>query len=233
VKEYQQLSLAIALDDQATFDNFYAPNGTPQHMATFLLKDEGRKYAYLFGAEGSGLSHLLQAVCQQTALGRNSGAVYLPMIDMQGYPAEQVLEGLEHAPIVCLDDLDLVAYRPEWQEPLFHFFNRCRDANTRLIVSAHLAPDELDVQLPDLLSRLKSGVTLQMNDYKDADRRRLLQYRANSRGLYLSDEVSLFMLHRLPRDTRLLIDALEKLDSASLQEQRRLTLPFVKSVLGI
>lgn len=233
MKEYQQLSLAIALDDQATFDNFYAPNGTPQHMATFLLKDEGRKYAYLFGAEGSGLSHLLQAVCQQTALGRNSGAVYLPMIDMQGYPAEQVLEGLEHAPIVCLDDLDLVAYRPEWQEPLFHFFNRCRDANTRLIVSAHLAPDELDVQLPDLLSRLKSGVTLQMNDYKDADRRRLLQYRANSRGLYLSDEVSLFMLHRLPRDTRLLIDALEKLDSASLQEQRRLTLPFVKSVLGI
>ena len=233
MKEYQQLSLAIALDDQATFDNFYAPNGTPQHMATFLLKDEGRKYAYLFGAEGSGLSHLLQAVCQQTALGRNSGAVYLPMIDMQGYPAEQVLEGLEHAPIVCLDDLDLVAYRPEWQEPLFHFFNRCRDANTRLIVSAHLAPDELDVQLPDLLSRLKSGVTLQMNDYKDADRRRLLQYRANSRGLYLSDEVSLFMLHRLPRDTRLLIDALEKLDSASLQEPRRLTLPFVKSVLGI
>jgi DnaA family protein len=144
-----------------------------------------------------------------------------------------VLEGLEHAPIVCLDDLDLVAYKPEWQEPLFHFFNRCRDADTRLIVSAHLAPDELDVQLEDLLSRLKSGVTLQMTDYKDADRRRLLQYRANSRGLYLSDEVALFMLHRLPRNTRLLMEALEKLDSASLQEQRRLTMPFVKTVLSI
>lgn len=233
MNEYQQLSLGITLDDQATFDNFYAPNGTPQHMATFLLKDEGRKYAYLFGAEGSGLSHLMQAVCQQTALGRNAGAVYLPMADVQEYPAEQVLEGLEHAPIICLDDIDLVAYRPEWQEPLFHFFNRCRDANTRLVVSAHLAPDELDVQLPDLLSRLKSGVTLQMNDYKDADRRRLLQYRASSRGLYLSDEVALFMLHRLPRDTRLLMQALETLDRASLQEQRRLTLPFVKSVLDI
>ena len=57
----KQLSLAIALDDQATFDNFYAPNGTPQHMATFLLKDEGRKFAYLFGGSGSGVSHLLQA----------------------------------------------------------------------------------------------------------------------------------------------------------------------------
>ena len=230
---FQQLSLAIALDDQATFDNFYAPNGTPQHMATFLLKDEGRKFAYLFGAEGSGLSHLLQAACQQSALGRNAGAIYLPMAEVKDYPPEQVLEGLENAPIVCLDDLDLVAYKPEWQEPLFHFFNRCRDVGTRLIVSAHLAPDELDVQLEDLSSRLKSGVTLQMTDYKDSDRRRLLQYRANSRGLYLSDDVALFMLHRLPRDIRLLMGALEKLDSASLQEQRRLTLPFVKTVLDI
>ncbi|MDG2502257.1 MAG: DnaA regulatory inactivator Hda [Porticoccaceae bacterium] len=230
---YQQLSLAIALDDQATFDNFYAPNGTPQHMATFLLKDESRKFAYLFGAEGCGLTHLLQAVCQQSARGTNAGAVYLPMAEVQEYPPEQVLEGLEHAPIVCLDDLDLVAYKPEWQEPLFHFFNRCRDADTRLVVSAHLAPDELDVRLQDLLSRLKSGVTLQMMDYRDADRRRLLQYRASSRGLYLSDEVALFMMHRLPRNTRLLMEALAKLDSASLQEQRRLTLPFVKTVLNI
>ena len=46
---HQQLSLAITLDDQATFENFYAPNGTPQHMATFLLQDEMRKFAFLSG----------------------------------------------------------------------------------------------------------------------------------------------------------------------------------------
>ena len=63
MKPTEQLSLAIALDDQATFENYYAPNGTPQHMATFLLKDEGRKFAYLSGGSGTGLSHLLQAIC--------------------------------------------------------------------------------------------------------------------------------------------------------------------------
>ena len=72
-----------------------------------------------------------------------------------------------------------------------------------------------------------------MVEYKDADRRRLLQYRANSRGLYLSDDVALFMLHRLPREIKLLMAALEVLDSASLQEQRRLTMPFVKSILSL
>jgi DnaA family protein len=94
-------------------------------------------------------------------------------------------------------------------------------------------PDDLDLDLDDLLSRLKSGVLLQMLAYKDADQRRLLQHRANRRGLYLSDDVALFLLNRLPRNSHQLMDALEKLDAVSMQEQRRLTTPFVKSVLEL
>ena len=228
-----QLSLEVKLDDQATFDNFYAPRGTPQHLATFVLQDEGQKYAYLVGAEGSGLSHLLQAACQKTALGHNAGAVYMPLTEMQDYPPEQVLENLESASLLCLDDLQSVVHRQEWQEPLFNLFNRCMDAGTKLVIAAHAMPDDLDLDLDDLLTRLKSGVLLQMLAYKDADQRRLLQHRANRRGLYLSDEVALFLLNRLPRNSHQLMDALEKLDGASMQEQRRLTTPFVKSVLQL
>ena len=233
MKTFRQLSLAIALDDQATFDNFYAPNGTPQHMAAFLLKDEGRKFAYLSGASGTGLSHLLQAICQSTALGRNSGALYLPLEELSQYPPEQVLEGLESAPLVCIDDLQLVSDREDWHISLFNLFNNCRDAGCRLMIASHLPADQLDIKLEDLLSRLKSGVSFHLQNYKDADQRRLLQYRSNRRGLYLSDEVALFLLNRLPRDTHALMEALEILDKASLREQRRLTTPFVKEALGL
>jgi DnaA family protein len=126
-----------------------------------------------------------------------------------------------------------VAHRSAWQVPLFNLFNQCRDTGTRLVIASHTMPDDLQVTLPDLLSRLKSGVSLQMQSYKDADRRRLLQHRANRRGLYLSDEAALFMLNRLPRDSRQLMEALEILDGASMQEQRRLTTPFVKAVLKL
>ena len=228
-----QLSLEVKLDDQATFDNFYAPRGTPQHLATFVLQDDGQKYAYLVGAEGSGLSHLLQAACQKTALGHNAGAVYMPLAEMQDYPPEQVLDNLESASLLCLDDLQSVVHKQQWQEPLFNLFNRCMDAGTKLVIAAHAMPDDLDLDLADLLSRLKSGVLLQMLAYKDADQRRLLQHRANRRGLYLSDDVALFLLNRLPRNSHQLMDALEKLDAVSMQEQRRLTTPFVKSVLEL
>jgi len=40
-------------------------------------------------------------------------------------------------------------------------------------------------------------------------------------------------LHRLPRNTHVLMESLEKLDAVSLREQRRLTLPFVKGVLEL
>ena len=228
-----QLSLEVKLDDQATFDNFYAPRGTPQHLATFVLQDDGQKYAYLVGADGSGLSHLLQAACQKTALGHNAGAVYMPLTEMQDYPPEQVLDNLESASLLCLDDLQSVVHKQQWQEPLFNLFNRCMDAGTKLVIAAHAMPDDLDLDLDDLLSRLKSGVLLQMLAYKDADQRRLLQHRANRRGLYLSDDVALFLLNRLPRNSHQLMDALEKLDAVSMQEQRRLTTPFVKSVLEL
>ena len=228
------MSLAIKLDNQATFDNFYAPNGTPQHLAKMLLQDEGKQYAYICGSTGTGLSHLLQALCQKHSLRPGSGAaIYLPLKELRDYPAEQVLQGLESSDIVCLDDLEEVAGRKEWQEPLFNFFNLCNESGTRLIITAHTLPDLLEVVLEDLLSRLKSGISLQLVDYKDADLRRLLQHRASGLGLYLSDDVALFLLHRLPRNTHVLMESLEKLDAVSLREQRRLTLPFVKGVLEL
>jgi DnaA family protein len=234
VNKFQQLSLGIKLDNQATFDNFYAPNGTPQHLAKMLLQDEGKQYAYLCGSSGTGLSHLLQALCQSHSLRPGTGAaLYMPLKELRDYPADQVLQGLESADIVCLDDFDEVAAREEWQQPLFNFFNRCNESGTRLIIAAHTLPDFLEVILEDLLSRLKSGISLQLIDYKDADLRRLLQHRASGLGLYLSDEVALFLLHRLPRNSHVLMESLDKLDAVSLREQRRLTLPFVKGVLEL
>lgn len=229
----EQLSLPVAIDRQATFDNFYAPNGTPQHMAIFLLQDDMRKFAYLSGAEGSGLSHLLQAACQTSPLSRAPEGLYLPLRELKGFPPDQVLEGLASANMVCIDDLDQVSDHDDWQIPLFNFFNDCRDSGCRLVIAAHKSVDNLGVTLPDLSSRLKSGVSLHLPNYDDADQRRLLQHRANRRGLYLSNEAANFLLTRLPRDTATLMSALDNLDKASLQEQRRLTLPFVKATLSL
>ncbi len=233
MSQFQQLSLAIKLDDQATFENFYAPRGSTQHFATLILKDSHQSLAYLVGGSGCGLSHLLQAACQKSPLQRSSTAIYLPMSELSDCEPAEVLEGLQGLSLVCVDDLHSVASQPQWQVPLFNFFNRCHESGTRLVFTSHKLPENLGVQLPDLLSRLQSGLIHRLTDYRDDDLRRLLQFRANGRGLYLSDEAARYLLARLSRDTKSLMSALETLDHSSMQQQRRLTVPFVKATLNL
>ncbi|MDU2245137.1 MAG: DnaA regulatory inactivator Hda, partial [Haemophilus parainfluenzae] len=48
-----------------------------------------------------------------------------------------------------------------------------------------------------------------------------------------SDDTANFIFTRLDRDMTTLKEALVKLDEASLQAKRNLTIPFVKSILGL
>jgi DnaA family protein len=58
-----------------------------------------------------------------------------------------------------------------------------------------------------------------------------LRLRASRRGLDLSDEAAVYLLHRVPRDLHSLFGVLDQLDDASLAAQRRLTIPFLREVL--
>ena len=87
--------------------------------------------------------------------------------------------------------------------------------------------------LADLASRLRSGVVMQVAGMTDFEKQAALQLRAAARGLELGDEVAQYILHRAPRDTNELFYYLNRLDDASLAEQRRLTIPFVKRVLNL
>jgi DnaA family protein len=233
MSQLRQMNLEVKLDDQATFNNFYAPKGSSQQLAKFLLQESGQQFVCIVGNSGSGLSHLLQAACQQGPFDRSGDAIYLPLEELKAYQPEHIFEGLQAASLICLDDLQAVANIQDWQVPLFNLFNECKQSGTKLIFSSSLLLEDLGIQLPDLLSRLQSGLIHGLIDFGDDDLRRLLQFRCNLRGMYLSDEVARFLLARLPRDTKTLINALETLDSASLREQRRLTTPFVKATLDL
>ena len=135
--------------------------------------------------------------------------------------------------IVCLDDLQAIVGDTDWEVQLFHLFNRMRDAGKVLVVAADRAPNALDCQLRDLLSRLQWGLVMPVNDMNDDDKLLALQMRAQSRGFDLPEEVALFLLKRFSRNMHDLISIFETLDQASLQQQRKLTIPFVKEVLSI
>ena len=86
--------------------------------------------------------------------------------------------------------------------------------------------------LPDLRSRLSWGIVFQLPQVDDEVRCAILCFRADRRGLALSEEVASFIVHRAPRSLHRLLELLDQLDRASLAEKRALSIPFVKQSLG-
>ena len=229
-----QLPLGVRLRDDATFANYYpgANAAALGYVERLCEADTGwtDSLIYLWGAAGVGRSHLLQAACLRFEQ-RDEAAVYLPLAEVADYGPE-LLDNLEQCELVCLDDLEAVAGRADWEEALFHLFNRLRDAGKRLLLAAATSPRELGVQLPDLQSRLTLALVFQLQELADEDKLRALQLRASRRGLQMPDEVGRFILTRGARSMSALFELLEQLDQASLQAQRKLTIPFLKETLG-
>ncbi len=183
-------------------------------------------------APGCGLTHLLQAACHQ-AQEMGMSVQYLPLRDLVGYAPEELFIGLEELDLICLDCLPTIAGRADWELAIFNLYNRLRERGRRLLVAAEHNPRELAIALEDLRSRLQWGITYQVHNLSDDEKQQALQLRARARGLELNDEVAQYIIQRLPRDTNELFWQLQRLDQASLAEQRKLTIPFVKKVLAI
>ncbi len=226
-----QLPLGIGLRDDATFVNFYASPSNQAVLAALTAPQEAvEPFVYLFGRPGVGCSHLLQAACHQAGV-RRQRAVYLPLAELQGYtPA--LLEGMDSLDLICIDNIEQVAGKKRWEEALFHLFNQLRDSGRQLLIAADSAPAQVPIRLPDLKSRMSWGLTLQVHPLSDDEKVEALRMRARNRGLELSDEVGRYILGRSPRIMHQLFEVLERLDSASLRAKRKLTVPFVKQVMG-
>lgn len=225
----EQLPLHLKLRDDAIFSNYYRGDNTIVVDALNQLCAGEEQFIYLYGEAGVGLSHLLQACCHSVASEKRR-LFYLSLKDYADL-STAIFEDLEHQSLVCIDDLDVIIGNREWEEALFHFYNRARDKGVSLLVSARDIPQALRCQFLDLRSRLAWGLVLSVHPLTDGQLIEALKMRANNRGFKLSDPVCKFLMKRFSESKTQLFDALEQLDRASLAAKRKLTVPFVKQVL--
>ena len=222
-----QLTLRMRVDRDASLDNFRVRASLQLLEAKVLDLLSGRGEAlFLWGPEGVGKSHLLQAISR--SLGAQ--ALYLPLSEIIQFPADAVLDGVSESRVVLFDDVHLVSGRPDWQEALFHTYNRLKTGDVLQIYSATKAPAGMVDILPDLRSRWSELGVYHMPAYSEAELGEVLRFRAGRRGLKLSDEVVSYILARAPRSTSALMVLLEKLDQAAMAQGRSITIPLLNEL---
>lgn len=231
IRQPKQLALAIGLSEPPSLNNFYAK----QHEGVIDLLREfanggGEQYLYLWGTKGCGVSHLLTGVVDEA---HDNGIVsaYLSLAEAINYPTSLLAE-LDDVELVALDDLDAALGNDEWEVALFHLFNRLRDSGRKLVIGSHHHPFKEAVNLPDLRSRLAWGLALQIEELDDKGKEEALIAGAKARGLELSGDAAHYIVVRSGREIGELMTVLDMLDDASLAQQRKLTVPFIKSYMN-
>jgi DnaA family protein len=231
-----QLPLALRYPPDQRFDTFVAAGSEAGAAAIAQLRaladgSGSEDKVYVSGAPAVGKTHLLLAACAQAdSAGRR--AAYLPLASASGR-LRDALDALDGYDLLALDGLDAVAGHRDDEVALFDAHNRAHDAGRALLYAARAMPDALPLLLPDLRSRLSQCARIVLEPLDDGGRRDVLRLRAQRRGLHMDDAAIDWLLRRVDRDLSSLAALLDRLDQASLAAQRRITVPFLRQVLGI
>lgn len=226
----QQLPLQFEFNTQQTFSNYYpGPNLEVVTHLKSALAGGREQLIFLWGAHGVGKTHLLHASCHQAHITQHSSFIF--SLNPGQLPPLRILENLEDSDWVCIDNIDCIAGHADWELAFFNFFNRHRDLDKHLVLTANTPPNFLTVDLPDLKTRLNWGLTLKLESLTDADCLAALELKAKTLGLAIKPPVGKYLLTHFARDLPSLWRLLDELDSATLAAKRKLTLPFLRQLL--
>ena len=226
-----QMPFEFGLFDTDSFDNFIiGENAEIITVCHNMALDHVQHSLYLWGNAAVGKSHLLNAVCN---LANQSGvtAAYIPLKQQQPLSPD-ILDGLDNISIICVDDIDCIARKNTWELALFDLYNQARENKQSLLMTGSMAARTLPFQLNDLVSRISWDLVYRLQaPLSDGDKVKLLQKEAHTRQFKMPADVAIYLVRHMQRDVQSLLALLDKFDHASLSAQKRLTIPFVQSVI--
>jgi DnaA family protein len=216
----QQLVLDLSHPPPPTFANF-APGRNLEALKSLqrmLSRDLPERCILIWGVPGSGKTHLLRAMSAAGQSARYASArTAFDWDEQQRLPA-----------VIAIDDAQCLDRGA--QALLFRLFQRLADDDARLLVSADVPPNRLNVR-DDVRTRLAAGLVFQLHLLSDEDKAEALRIHARARGFDLAPDVSDYLLQHRRRDLPSLMTLIDALDQYSLQQKRPVTLPLLRELL--
>ena len=228
-----QLSLPLLIQAKYPLEDFLWENNPFLHtqLIPFIENNDSQLYI-IHGKQGTGKTHLLQGLCD-TFSKQDKSTMFLPLDSLQEIPPD-FLEDIDTCYFIGIDNIDSIAGQLAWEKQLFHFYNRILLNNkSKVIFTASTPVAQIPFILPDLKSRLMHLLAIEMNPPNDDEKALILIQMAHKKGILISHKTANFLITRLSRDLSNLMKTLDALDLAALQLKRKMTIPFIKSILGL
>ena len=229
-----QLIFPFQVNQKASFASFFCSPDNAELMSRLsdLVVSKNADELIINGAEGSGKSFLMQAICNELSSSGKQFA-FIPM-NKAIIMGVEIFQNLASLNAVCIDDLQLILSREEWETALFNLINECQQSNCSLILSFGGNQSLEDItQLPDLLSRIKRMEFMKLQAVQDEFLNQALDFVSQQLDINLEKAELEFLLKHQTREFSMLVDNLMVLDKQAASLKRKITIPLIKETLNL
>ncbi|MBM4328673.1 MAG: hypothetical protein FJ118_16090 [Deltaproteobacteria bacterium] len=234
-----QLVLPLNTPCKFAFDNLVVHEGIGQASAT-IRSVYGAPAGpfpplYIYGPAGAGKTHILRAAATLFEARASEDGPAMEYLAASGPEIEfpelrDLLSQFDDlAPRgVAVDDVHLLG--DDGRTHLWTLSNKLTRAGLPLMLASLRSPEEVFGANQHLISRVHAGLVFHLEPPSDGIRLLILDKMARDRNVRLSPDVSRYLVSRKSRNVNELNAILDLLDQASLQQGRRITIPFVRSL---
>tara|TARA_B110000008_G_scaffold106192_1_gene109094 strand:- start:1052 stop:1756 length:705 start_codon:yes stop_codon:yes gene_type:complete len=229
-----QLIFPFQINQKASFESFFCSPDNSELISRLseLVISKNADELIINGAAGSGKSFLMQAICNELSASGKQFA-FIPMNKAVNMGVE-IFQNLASQDAVCIDDLQLILSKTEWETALFHLINECQQFGCSLILSLGGNQSLEDItQLPDLLSRIKRMEFMKLQAVQDEFLNQALDFVSQQLDINLEKAELDFLLKNQTREFSLLVDNLFALDREAASLKRKITIPLIKETLNL
>lgn len=226
MNRHPQIPLSLDDTQQFSFQHF-DPAGNEQvvsYLQQFAAQTENR-WPSIIGQKGFGKTHLLHALVRKFG----AGSAVIDLAD-PALEANQ-LHYFSNYQLLAIDNIHHGFGHPEWEEALFHLFNQLRQNQNQLAMSMEFGLQQYKIGLPDLLSRLKWGVTLELKAMNTEALINFMYILAERYHMVLSEQVIQFMINHCQRNAGEVALRVSQLAELSLSRQKRPSVPMLQTLL--
>ena len=195
----------------------------------------------VYGGTGLGKTHIIQAIGNKIINNNNNKSVYY--VTSEKF-ANQFIDSLKenklknfnkfytNIDVLIIDDVQFFSGKTKTQEVFFHIFNQLNLNQKQIVLSADKSPIQLSGLEERLVSRFKSGLTVELEkpDYKT--RLDILKFKVKKDNLSISNDIVEYIAQEVDSNIREIEGVLISLMAHSTIYKMEINLNLAKSIIN-
>lgn len=242
--ETEQKNSGLYLNDKYTFEDF-VPGSSNQFAyaaAMAVANNPATTYnpLFIYGGVGLGKTHIINAIGNEIINKNNNLKVCYyssekfmnELINCLRYAKmDEFRQKFRSMDVLLIDDVQFIAGKERTQEEFFHTFNALYESHKQIVVTSDKFPKDIPGLEERLRSRFEWGLIADIQPPDIETKQAILKMKADQNGIYLPEDVTLFLANSISSNVRELEGYLIRIGAYASLTSTPINLNMAKEIL--